>query len=458
MESGATPEDKTAVAMHSLLKRLPGIEAKTITEKKKILVPASEILPDKTGQNLGSLEAETNVESSVEGGQVLSGSTIYNLGVPVQNQGATVEVETEVTRPVLDVDFVEKVKFSDRKLIGRLESLFFLNNPDITKRRQQEKWYKALSLFVDEEALDEVKTVNPASYKSHLVRLKTLFKMGLGFFVSPDAAWTKETPEVLHFWEQGKDQKIAKKIGCEVGESDPCKYVGKILSSFGLERDSSERVILSDGKRSRRYRLKPLNPVSQAIYDCVEARIMASIDEEFTGFDWNEILKKAPCSAAETPAVSSVEGGQVLSGSTIYNLGLPVQNQGEGSELEQLLEALPFCDSAEDFAAMVEDCSVEVIEDAIALQDTQPRRLQLQGWLDVMRETTFTAHLPQNKAEPVRLGQRVWVWIGAFRRWGQGVVSAILQDVSWDVQLEGEPLDMVKIYQRNEIESLGMSG
>jgi hypothetical protein len=128
------------------------------------------------------------------------------------------------------------------------------------------------------------------------------------------------------------------------------------------------------------------------------------------------------------------------------------------TELEQLLEALPFCDSAEDFAAVVEDSLFQVVEDAIALQDTQPRRLQLQGWLDVVRQSTFTTHFPQNEAEPVRVGQRVWAWIGAFRRWGQGVVSAILQDVSWDVQLEGEPLDMVKIYQRNEIEPLGMSG
>jgi hypothetical protein len=259
----------------------------------------------------------------------LSGTTIYNQEEGVQDEGVTVEVETEVTRPVLDADFVEKVKFSDRKLIGRLEALFFLNNPDITKRRQQEKWYKALSLFVDEEALDEVKTVNPASYKSHLVRLKTLFKMGLGFFVSPDAAWTQETPEVLHFWEQGKDPKIAKKIGCEVGESDPCGYVGKVLGSFGLKRDSSERVVLASGKRARKYRLKPLDPISQAIYDCIEARIMASIDEESIVLDWEEILKKAPRPVAETPIETGVEVGHPLSGTTIYNQGEGVQVEGD---------------------------------------------------------------------------------------------------------------------------------
>jgi hypothetical protein len=395
----ATLEDKTEVAMHSLLKRLPGIETKTITEKKKILVPASEIASEKTGQNSGGLEAEPPIETSVEVGHTLSGTTIYNQGEGVHDERVTVEVETEVTRPVLDADFVEKVKFSDRKLIGRLESLFFLNNPDITKRRQQEKWYKALSLFVDEEALDEVKTVNPASYKSHLVRLKTLFKMGLGFFVSPDAAWTQETPEVLHFWEQGKDPKIAKKIGCEVGESDPCGYVGKVLGSFSLKRDSSERVVLASGKRARKYRLKPLDPISKAIYDCIEARIMASIDEESIVLDWEEILKKVPRPVAETPIEASVEVGHTLSGTTIYNQGEGVQVEGVGSEFEQLVEALPFAQSAEDFASIVDGSPLETIEDAIALQDTQPRRIQLQGWLEALNQ-------PLEEAKPMRS----WQW------------------------------------------------
>jgi hypothetical protein len=330
-----------------------------------------------------------------------------------------VEVETEVTRPVLDADFVEKVKFSDRKLIGRLESLFFLNNPDITKRRQQEKWYKALSLFVDEEALDEVKTVNPASYKSHLVRLKTLLKMGLGFFLSSDAAWTQETPEVLHFWEQGKDPKIAKKIGCEVGESDPCGYVGKVLDSFGLKRDSNERVVLASGKRTRKYRLKPLDPISQVIYDCIEARIMASIDEESIVLEWKEILKKAPCSAAETPAVSSAEVGHPLSGTTIYNQRVGVQNDEARSEITQLVDALPSVETAEDFAAAIEGIPLEMVEDAITLSATQPRRLQLQQWYESLKQVSERPALASYTP-----GDEVWGYFPQSEsKWLKGIVE-----------------------------------
>jgi hypothetical protein len=56
------------------------------------------------------------------------------------------------------------------------------------------------------------------------------------------------------------------------------------------------------------------------------------------------------------------------------------------SELEQLIEALPFAESPEDFASIIEGAQREAIEDAIAFQDTQPRRIQLQGWLEALKQ------------------------------------------------------------------------
>jgi len=137
------------------------------------------------------------------------------------------------------------------------------------------------------------------------------------------------------------------------------------------------------------------------------------------------------------------------------------QDERVGSELEQLVEALPFAESIEDFASIIGDSPLEAVEDAIALQDTQPRRIQLQGWLDALREresAEIAAQSPQSEAESIKVGQRVWTWIGFFKKWGCGVVSAVLPGVSWDVQLEGEALDCVRIYHRAEIEPLGMPG
>ena len=56
------------------------------------------------------------------------------------------------------------------------------------------------------------------------------------------------------------------------------------------------------------------------------------------------------------------------------------------SETEELLEAFEFIEDAEIFAFVVEGCSRELVEDAIALSAPQPRRLQLQKWLDELSQ------------------------------------------------------------------------
>jgi hypothetical protein len=57
------------------------------------------------------------------------------------------------------------------------------------------------------------------------------------------------------------------------------------------------------------------------------------------------------------------------------------QDAAIGKELEQLVEALPFCETVEDLVNVIEGCAIEVVEDAIAMQDTQPRRIRLTEWL-----------------------------------------------------------------------------
>jgi hypothetical protein len=53
-----------------------------------------------------------------------------------------------------------------------------------------------------------------------------------------------------------------------------------------------------------------------------------------------------------------------------------------GSQLEQLIDALPFAESLQDFVGIIEDSSLEAVAEAIAFQPTQPRRKQLDAWLE----------------------------------------------------------------------------
>ncbi len=65
------------------------------------------------------------------------------------------------------------------------------------------------------------------------------------------------------------------------------------------------------------------------------------------------------------------------------------------SDVSELKEALPFCESIELFASVVEDYSVEVIESAIALQDCQPRRQQLTAWYEAIQQLASGENSPQ---------------------------------------------------------------
>jgi hypothetical protein len=73
------------------------------------------------------------------------------------------------------------------------------------------------------------------------------------------------------------------------------------------------------------------------------------------------------------------------------------------SEVEQLVDALPFAETIEDFASIVEDSAPDAVEDAIAFQPDQPRRQQLTQWLEVLNQ-------PVRKVEPQPLKVRSWEW------------------------------------------------
>jgi hypothetical protein len=63
----------------------------------------------------------------------------------------------------------------------------------------------------------------------------------------------------------------------------------------------------------------------------------------------------------------------------VESQGLGEATEG-GSPVEELVEALPFCDGLDVFTAVIEPYSLQQVEDAIALQDTQSRRQELRVW------------------------------------------------------------------------------
>jgi hypothetical protein len=94
------------------------------------------------------------------------------------------------------------------------------------------------------------------------------------------------------------------------------------------------------------------------------------------------------------------------------------QDAANGTALEQLVEALPYCETVEDFTCVVEDYSLEMVEEAIAMQDTQPRRLLLTKWL---------ASATTEPIEPVLPSFKVGDILKRLRGYSKGQVAQVLQ-------------------------------
>ena len=99
------------------------------------------------------------------------------------------------------------------------------------------------------------------------------------------------------------------------------------------------------------------------------------------------------------------------------------QVEGVASELEQLVEALPFAESVEDFASIIEGSPLETVEDAIALADTQPRRQQLRSWLEAL----------QKPSEP-SLGFKVGDCLKRIKGVFEGQIARITEVLEWGIE------------------------
>jgi hypothetical protein len=391
----------------------------------------------KNTQNLTPSGAEDQSGQGLAPVHIPPGNSINHQGGCGQTE-AFVEVEQEVTRSVFDAEFIKRVKFQDRGLISRLEGQALLRNPHVAKLTQQKKWQKKLALFQDDQEVDGVKRINLTTYKSPWLKISTLIEMGIEFFLNPESTWTQETPEAIAFWERGKDPKIAQLLGLEVGDSDVCKYIGRVLDSYGVKREA-EKITLPSGVRVRQYRTKPLDPICQAIYDCVEAKILALTGEQQTVLSWAQIVEKVPSPEAETQLQQSLEESERVPGERGIE---QVSQGGESNLVEELAVAFEFCESPSDFAAVAGDYPSGVVESAIAVADTQSRRQELRRWYEagVVANDTTSSHplsekpsievLPDTSERPpisaYREGEEVWAF---FPQTEQKWLKAVVQKV-----------------------------
>jgi hypothetical protein len=99
---------------------------------------------------------------------------------------------------------------------------------------------------------------------------------------------------------------------------------------------------------------------------------------------------------------------------------------GEAIEAVRLVGLLATIQTAEEFIRAIQGLSSEVVEDAIASQDTQPKRQQLSQWYAAAAEVVEVTEATRPSLEEYQPGQEVWAFFPqSCDGWLRGVVEWI---------------------------------
>ena len=346
-----TPDERRQVSKSRLLQRLPGFENKTILEAKKlsptkvIETATSHLIleidgvkanedgfaeklqevqqlavqeqansPSNTPQDITDNNTEElRCTNNLENGGVTQAETLSKQGLEPVTQQADISNKTGgdvlhpfnvvFEKPAFDPEFIHTVQNKDRNLISSVESQFLLKNPEAAKLLQQQRWYKKLSIFTDPSEPDCKKKIHLATYRSKWLQIHTLLSMGIGWFLNPENSWHSKTPELLEFWEKGKDSKRQRNIGVSAQNTSPCQYLGKVLKKFELKTKGKQKRT-SDGV-VRLYCIDKSPPLHQAILESVTERINSKISEFV--FDWKKVVENGGVTQAETQEAQGLE-------------------------------------------------------------------------------------------------------------------------------------------------------
>ncbi len=346
-----TPQERNQITKSRLISRLPGIEQKIITEEKVV-----QSLEQFKKIQESELEKVTKVED-------LSYQQWQDSSQDIPEGGLRVTVE----KPAFNPDFVNKVLHQDRAFVSRIESQFLLRNPEICKLIQQYKWHKKLDLLTDPDSVS-FGGLPMSRYRSRWLEINTLYQMGIDFFLKPESSWHNESPQALSFWEKGKIPRNARNIGVR-HEDDPCTYIGKVLKKFGLKTQELNQKTRPDGTRYREYSIREIDPLSQAVYECLEQRIKSQVLE--FNFDWKKIVKNFGFKMAEMIVQSVVQPAHLHPDNYIKASDQVCSDAGSDEELDEVAIAaiathLQSITSPEELMEVRECVELQIFEGALS--------------------------------------------------------------------------------------------
>jgi hypothetical protein len=304
-------------------------------------------------------------------------------------------------------DFIYKIRYDHPDFISQAELFWLFSHPEEANRMNQERYHR----------IAQKERTFIGNIKSRMARVRALREIAFERFLDPEKVWMEDSPELVELVKRCKDQKIAAALGRHPGQQTNIRFLGSLLKMLGLKH-RGKKVKSEDGD----YRIYSLD--HDTLSDPDRTNALQSLDRRWENYltkeveilNWDSVLSSQESAAIDNQTCQQ-EGGnsqevkptktqmqQALEAvprtpsEYIYTLQASwnqtdhVESQGIGgatplgSPVGELAEALPFCEAPDILAAVVEDYSVEQVEQAIALQDSQPMRCQLRDWYEVLQE------------------------------------------------------------------------
>jgi hypothetical protein len=142
-------------------------------------------------------------------------------------------------------EFVRRVRFDERELLGQLDADWIYNNPEEAEFLQQQK-LKSRILAGKREFIGD--------FSDRWLKIKALRVLGLEKFMEPGKIWTQESPEVLELLKRCKNKSIAKLLS-HPGKMKPIQWLNKLLKILGHKLICKN--IRRDGVQCREYSYIP---------------------------------------------------------------------------------------------------------------------------------------------------------------------------------------------------------
>jgi len=122
-------------------------------------------------------------------------------------------------------EFVRRVRFDERELLGQLDADWIYNNPEDAEFLQQQR-LKSRILAGKREFIGD--------FSDRWLKIKALRILGLEKFMEPGKIWTQESPEVLELLKRCKSKSVAKLLG-HPGKTKPIAWLNRLLKIRGVK-------------------------------------------------------------------------------------------------------------------------------------------------------------------------------------------------------------------------------